>query len=509
MKTWKKSLTAVAVGATLAIGGMVGIEIFRDAQFAQAAQEIEDTRSQLADIEGLSKVFREVGKVVEPSVVQIQVRKKIEQPQSSIDEDQLRRFFPNLPRGFGGGSGGGVEIGTGSGVIVEVDGDTGYIVTNNHVAGDAEEMTITLADGRRIEDGKLVGADPKTDLAVVSIKAKHLLAAKWGDSAKLDRGDWVMAFGSPFGYVGSMTHGIISALNRNNVGILGANGYEDFIQVDAPINPGNSGGPLVNVRAQVIGINTAIATRSGGFQGIGFAIPSNQAKQVFEQLKAKGRVSRGWLGVSISNVDDPRNQGLAESFGYTEKTGVLVQSVLPETPAVGKLKAGDIITKLDGKAVDNVQQLRNVIAATPADTEITFTIFRDKTEHEVVVKLAEQPDDMMAAARGGGGGGSSGSASANIDELGLRLQTMTKELADRLNYTDAPTTGAVVISVKPDSLAERAGLRPGDIITQVDDTAIETAGDARQAIGKADLATGTRLYVTNGQGAHFIFIRSK
>ena len=187
---------------------------------------------------------------------------------------------------------------------MEVQGGSGFILTNNHVAGGATELTVTLSDGRVIKgnDVKVLGADAKTDLAVVKIKADHLIPAQWGDSDKLERGDWVMAFGSPFGYVGSMTHGIVSALHRQ-AGILAAQqGYENFIQVDAPINPGNSGGPLINIHGEVVGINTAIASRSGGFQGIGFAIPSNQAKFVYAGLKDHGKITRGWLGVSISDV---------------------------------------------------------------------------------------------------------------------------------------------------------------------------------------------------------------
>src|SRR5205814_1633677 len=183
---------------------------------------------------------------------------------------------------------------------------------NNHVAGGASEMTVTLSDGREIKGAKLLGADPKSDLAVVQIKADHLISAKWGDSDTLAKGDWILAFGAPFGYVGSMTHGIVSALNRSNVGILDRqNGYENFIQVDAPINPGNSGGPLVNLKGEVVGINTAIASRSGGFQGIGFAIPSNQAKPIYGILRDKGKVTRGWLGISISDVS--KSHELAKS----------------------------------------------------------------------------------------------------------------------------------------------------------------------------------------------------
>ena len=179
-------------------------------------------------------------------------------------------------------------------MILDVADGYGYILTNNHVAGGASSMVVTLSDGRIIKDATLVGADPKTDLAVVKIKADHLIAAKWGDSKELEPGDEILAFGSPFGYVGSMTHGIVSALHRQ-AHILGPAGYENFIQVDAPINPGNSGGPLVDLRGDVVGINAAIATVSGGFQGIGFAIPTEEARPIYEQLRTTGKIVRGWL----------------------------------------------------------------------------------------------------------------------------------------------------------------------------------------------------------------------
>ena len=267
----------------------------------------------------------------------------------------------------------------------------GYILTNNHVAGAAEEMIITLADGREIRNAKLLGTDPKTDLAVVEIKADRLSPAKWGNSDDLQKGDWIMAFGSPFGYVGSMTHGIVSALNRQ-AGILGAAGYESFIQVDAPINPGNSGGPLVNLHGEVVGINTAIASRTGGFQGIGFAIPSNQAKFVYGSLKDHGKVVRGWLGVAISDV--ARDPALAKSFGYTGAHGVLVGQTFAKTPATGKLQPGDIITAIDGKTVDSVQQLRNIVAVTPPNTELNFTVFREGKSKVLSVTIEEQPAEF-------------------------------------------------------------------------------------------------------------------
>ena len=356
MNPVRKSLAVALLAAGSLAGGFAGSMLVRDgganvarAQDAAPAPQQGNvserpavSEQDLAHVETLATVFRKVGKTIEPSVVNINVIKTVTASRPPAYDDMLRRFFPDgdgdgqpdLPEGFGppsgppGGGGEGrepMQQGTGSGVIMEVQGSDAYILTNNHVAGGATEILVTLADGRRIENGTVVGTDPKTDLAIIKVQADGLVAAPWGDSDRLEKGDWIMAFGSPFGYVGSMTHGIVSALNRR-AGILGTNGYENFIQVDAPINPGNSGGPLVNVRGEVVGINTAIASRNGGFQGIGFAIPSNQAKFVYEALKANGKVVRGYLGVKIGDVAE--RPELARSFGYEQPDG-LESSHLP------------------------------------------------------------------------------------------------------------------------------------------------------------------------------------
>jgi serine protease Do len=375
MNRLRKYLIATTIGGASVATFLVGSNFIDNVKFAHAAEQVQVTRQQLSTVTDLSNVFKAVGKAIAPSVVNIQVRKTIKGGANRVlpfDDDMLRRFFPDrdgdgepdLPPGMGGG-GDLEQVGTGSGVIMEVGDGVGYILTNNHVAGGASEMDITLSDGREIKNGKLLGADPKSDLAVVKIEADKLIPAKWGDSSQLDRGDWVLAFGSPFGYVGSMTHGIVSALNRH-AGILEQQqGYENFIQVDAPINPGNSGGPLVNLHGEVVGINTAIASRSGGFQGIGFAIPSNQAKYVYQSLKSSGHVTRGWLGVAITDVS--QSDEVVQSLGYTGSDGVLVEQTFPNTPADGKLKHGDIITKMAGNDVHDTQKLRNPIAMTPRD----------------------------------------------------------------------------------------------------------------------------------------------
>ncbi|MDB5355041.1 MAG: protease Do [Phycisphaerales bacterium] len=526
MNRLRKSALAIAIAGGAAGAWFGGSALVRDVAFAQQERSVENTREQLATAADLSSAFRNVGKVIEPSVVQIQVRKTVKGLHRGMpfDEDMLRRFFPNAPRGLqpapnnnGNGDENGAdpndespdgldqEVGTGSGVVMEVDGKSAYILTNNHVAGGATEMVVTLADGTQIRNAKLVGADAKSDLAVVKLNADHLLPAKWGDSSTLQKGDWVLAFGSPFGYVGSMTHGIVSALDRQ-AGILGKLGYEDFIQVDAPINPGNSGGPLVNLRGEVVGVNTAIASRSGGSQGIGFAIPSNEARFVYKSLKEHGKVTRGWLGVSISDVS--RDLPKAKSFGFNGASGVLVEQTFPNTPATGKLQDGDIIEAIDGKPVKNVLELRNAVAATPPHSDVKMTIFRDGKDTDITLKIGEQPEDPTAVAgsRSGPARGGPAGTPASSEALGMSFTNPTDELSEKYGFGDM-RNGALVTRVQPRSAAERAGIRPGDVITKVGNAPVNNAKEASNAIDKADAAKkGIRLYINSADGSRFVFV---
>ena len=520
----KKTMTAVLAAAVGVGGFMFGNGYVRDAQFARAQEQVQTSRAELARAEDLASVFRHVGKAVEPSVVNIRVSKAVTgnvHRSLPFDDETLKRFFPDrdgdgepdVPEGFGGG--GGPEgdfdqIGTGSGVIMEVDGSTGYILTNNHVAGHADEMTITLSDGRSIKDGKVVGADPKSDLAVVKIQADRLIPAKWGDSSKLQKGDWIMAFGSPFGYIGSMTHGIVSALNRD-VGILRSTmGYENFIQVDAPINPGNSGGPLVDVHGDVVGINTAIASTRGGFMGIGFAIPSNQAKFVYGALKKNGKVTRGWLGVAIASVSDARVTKLAESFGWDKTEGVFVQQVMEDTPASGKLQEGDVITAINGEEVKDVNALRNRIADTPPNQEVTLKVFRDKKTEDVKLKVGEQPENLAIASRRGGARGEEADVAPaeTKSTAGMVLGDLSDQNRERFSI-DEGVKGALVREVEQRSVAAKEGIRPGDVITKVGAKAVTNAKEAREALKEADLAKGVRLYVVGREGSRFAFIQTE
>ncbi len=513
MRKWRKSVFGVAAWAAVVLAGYMGYTYAQDRRFVMAENQREQIREGLANAAQLGNVFRQVGKVVEPAVVNINVVKKAPTgPQRlPFDEDTMRRFFPDrdgdgepdMPPGLDEQLAP-EQIGTGSGVIMDAAEGKGWIVTNNHVAGGAEELTITLHDGRKIRSARVVGTDPKTDLAVVEIQADRLPTARWGNSEELQKGDWILAFGSPFNFVGSMTHGIVSALNRQ-ADILGAGGYENFIQVDAPINPGNSGGPLVNLRGEVVGINTAIATRSGGFQGIGFAIPSNQAKFVYEQLRQKGKVVRGWLGVAIESVsEDP---GLARSFGYEGDTGVIVQDVIEGTPATGKLRRGDVITEVNGKPVENVYRLRTRIAALAPNEEARLRVFRDAKYSNIIVKLGEQPEELSAVRQPGMPPAPRNVQPDTGEALGIHYQTLTPQLAQRQGLD--VNQGAVITRIDRNSVAGReARLMPGDVVVEVGRTRIASAQDLTAALKGADLKKGVRMYVVNPRGSRYVFLQS-
>jgi len=500
-----------SLAAISAAGGVIGFNAIQSPSTAQAQTtqpKVQTTPQQLATIQDLSTVFKEVGKVMDPSVVNIRATKTVTNAsmQMPLNDPDIRRFF----RGFGDDQLGDAtpfgdndtplkQVGTGSGVIMEASNGVGYIVTNNHVAGNTSELMVTLSDGRVIKDAKLVGADPRTDIAVVEIKADHLIPAKWGDSGQLEPGDWVMAFGSPFGYLGSMTHGIVSALHRQ-AGILGTGGYENFIQVDAPINPGNSGGPLVNIHGQVVGINTAIASSSGGSQGIGFAIPSNQAKPIVDILKQKGKITRGWLGAEIQDV--AKAQDDASSLGFNSDHGVLIRGVLSGAPAAGQLKPGDVVTKLNNQPVKDADELRNAVALTEPGKTVTLGVYRNGKEQDVQVKLGELPENIADR---------SGRSTPNEEQrqapasFGMRLSDPNDAVTRQYNLGDQG--GAMVTAVQPNSPAYQAGIRSGDVITGINGQKVTSADQARNALSKADPKKGIRFDVSKKDGSQLLFLR--
>ena len=406
--------------------------------------------------------FAEVAKTVTPAVVNITTvtGEKVSEGRDVPDElrDRMEEFFggpggPSGPRGFRGPQGPGEPRGhrgggQGSGVIVSSD---GYVLTNNHVIDGAREVTVTLPDKREFK-GKIVGADPKTDLAVVKIEGQNLPTVAWGDATKLQVGEYVLAVGNPFGLNSTVTLGIVSALGRGRMGITQ---YEDFIQTDAAINPGNSGGALVNTRGELVGINTAIFSQTGGYQGVGFAVPTSMGKPIYESLIKTGKVVRGYLGVGIQDL----SQDLAKSFGLKDAKGALVSDVKEEGPAdQAGLKQGDVITSYQGSPVEDAVALQRLVTRTAVGTKVPVKVIRDGREKDLTVTIAEQPDYTRIA--------KADLAEADYAFAGVAVQDLDRETAKELGFK-GKTQGVVVTSVEPDSGAEKAGLMPGDVIREI------------------------------------------
>jgi serine protease Do len=386
------------------------------------------------------------------------------------------------------------ENSLGSGVIVSGD---GYIITNNHVIAKADEIKVLLNDNREFV-GKVVGTDPKTDLAVVKINGKDLPSIPWGNSDELEVGEYVLAIGNPFALNSTVTMGIVSATGRANVGIAD---YEDFIQTDAAINPGNSGGALVNVRGELIGINTAIFSRSGGYMGIGFAVPANMTRAVMDSLVKTGKVTRGWLGVSIQDI----TTNLAQEFGLSETKGALVSEVIPDSPAAAAgIKAGDVIVSYEGKSVDNPAVLRNLVAQTSVGKNAKVEILRDKKKQTLTIKIAEQPKEMTQSdAEETLEEESPGSSSALA---GLEVRNLTPEIARQLGLP-IKTKGVIITNVDPASPAAVAGVEPGDVILEINRKPVGSVADLKRLSSKLSKKDGALLLVVRQGGKKFIIIK--
>src|SRR5512134_3828475 len=390
MLTKKKFYASAAV--ILVLGVFVGLVLSSHVGIMSTLPAKSQISSKTIDIlTQLSEAQSEVAAAATPSVVNISttrvIKSREEAPFDLFDDPFFRRFFgdqfphPNIPKEH-------KEQSLGSGVIVS---DDGYIVTNNHVIEKAQEIKVLLLNKKDYK-AKLIGADPKTDIAVIKIEAKDLPALPWGDSNKLKVGEIVFAIGNPFGLNQTVTMGIISAVGRANVGIAD---YEDFIQTDAAINPGNSGGAMINARGELIGINTAILSRTGGYQGIGFAVPSSMARTVMENLIKFKKVVRGWLGVSIQDV----TSDLAEEFSVRDLKGALVSGVMKASPAdKAGIKQGDVILRFNGKDVEDTGHLRNMVSQSAIGTKVKVKLLRQKKEIEVEVSIAELPKKLGEAA---------------------------------------------------------------------------------------------------------------
>lgn len=434
--------------------------LFQGTVYAQKDQGLKSLKQ-------TGQAFRSVAQKVSPAVVFIKVEKETKNGSAAefsfpFDDDFFRRFFGTPPQGQQPRNKPQKrrEVGQGSGFLISSD---GYILTNNHVVGDADKVQVQLLDGREYE-AEIIGADPGSDLAVIKVDESQLPFLSLGDSDKLQVGDWVLAFGNPFGLSHSLTAGIVSAKGRSGIGL---NDYEDFIQTDAAINPGNSGGPLVNLDGEVVGINSAIFSRSGGYMGIGFAIPVNMAKQVKTQLIKHGEVRRGRLGVHIQDL----TADLAESFGLEQPKGVLVTKVVPDSPAeAAGLKQGDVILKINQDKTDDMAGLRNRVALIKPGTKVRLTVLREGRELVLNATIG-QLESTKAQSAGG---------SVTMPMFGLSLQNLTPELAERLGYQEEQ--GVLIAEVETGSAAARAGLNRGSLILEIDREQVHSVEQAKQLL---------------------------
>ncbi|MBN1490700.1 MAG: Do family serine endopeptidase [Phycisphaerae bacterium] len=480
--------------------------------YAVEKGKIQASSEELAKVEALSSVFRLVAKTARPSVVQIETVGPVRRPSTEELPDVLRRFLEQHR---------GIEVpepepdpeperGTGSGVII--DAENGYVVTNNHVVQNAEKIEVRLSDRRRLE-AKLLGTDPKTDLAVIQIKADRLHAAPLGDSDTMEVGDWVLAIGAPFGLDQTVSQGIISAVGRSNIGLN--LDYQDFIQTDAAINPGNSGGPLVNMRGEVIGINTAIKRNPllAGFVGIGFAIPSKMVKQYLPDLIAGREIERGYLGVRIQSLRE--QPGLAKTFGLQEDTGVLIEDILAGGPAAkAGLKVEDIILEYNGEPVRDNTDVSSRVAVTKPGTVVTMKVWRQDKAIDVEVTIGKQPEGFST--RGyldSEAGAEETDEAAEIEPLGMTVARLTPELIRKYRWDEQAAgaedlKGVIVVKVDPYGEAASLQIRPGELIVSIQGKPVNTPRDVVDAVDADALKEGIRMRVRSVQGSRWLLLQA-
>lgn len=474
----KKAILSIMIGVTV----ILGIVFF--SSYAMAESESEKVRM-------VPESFSALAEGKSSAVINVRTEKNIKggglvfrhfsrnpfgnnQPNQPQD-DLFERFFGGVPnRDF-------KQRSLGSGFIIGKD---GYIVTNNHVIENADQIKVILKDGKEY-DATIIGRDPSTDLALIKIKPeKELPVLEFGSSEKLKVGEWVVAIGSPFGLAHTVTAGIVSAKGR----VIGSGPYDDFIQTDASINPGNSGGPLLDMDGMVIGINTAIVA---GGQGIGFAIPIDLAKGVIEQLKGKGSVTRGWLGVGIQNLTEE----IAAYYGVEKQTGALVMEVFPGDPAEkAGIQVKDIIIEVNGKPVNSSHDLTGVIANIGVGEKVDIKVLRKGEEKVFTVMVAKRDDTPMADSRGSQSG----------NELGLHVSKITPEISRQFNVKSLK--GVIVTEVEPDSKGEQAGIAAGDIIMEVNRNSVDSVKEYSEEIGKVKKGEMIQLFIKR-QGSGFMVIK--
>ncbi|MDD2597729.1 MAG: Do family serine endopeptidase [Kiritimatiellae bacterium] len=449
-----------------------------------------------AAVVDFNKGFSAVAKEATPAVVFIEVEKNVPMRGMRQYGNFFDFFGEGLPQRFQNPRGGAPDIpqsskpprtykmmGQGSGFLISKD---GFILTNTHVVGDMDKITVKLADGREFP-AKRIGADPRTEVALIKIEADDLPFLKTGDINQLEIGEWVIAIGTPFGLNKTLTVGVVSAKGRTNIGITD---YEDFIQTDAAINPGNSGGPLLNIKGEVIGINTAIFSQSGGYMGIGFAVPIDMALEIKEHLVASGYVKRGYIGVYLNPGDV--TQEMARSFGHDQSGGVLIAEVMEDGPAAkAGIKSGDIIIELNGEKIKDNQSFRSNVARIMPNRKAEFIVIRDGKRKKVNIEVALMPGDDV----------SDESQEQILNKVGFKVQTLNAEIAEQLGYS--AEEGLVVTEVEQGSDAERQGLRKGMLILEVNRQSVKSLSEFEQAAQKGK---GERMLLRVKSGKATIFI---
>ncbi|MCI0697361.1 DegQ family serine endoprotease [candidate division KSB1 bacterium] len=504
---FKSNKRSLLIAAMLIIGFFSGLIFAAHWEFTPASMSQDKTKAQppsltaaqgRALLQQFSAAFEEAASRVNPSVVPIFSEQVVENRNPfSMRNDQFREFFGDdfFRRFFGNPQGGNDERqkirGLGSGVIVSKD---GYILTNNHVIREADKVTVMVSENKKYT-AKVIGADPQTDLAVIKIAASDLPAATLGNSDDVRIGQWVIAVGNPFELLHTVTAGIISAKGRSSVGLAA---YEDFIQTDASINPGNSGGALADLDGNVIGINTAISSPSGGNVGIGFAIPINMAKKIMDELVTKGKVTRGYLALMPQDVDE----NLAKGLNLKTTAGALVGDVTSDGPAdKAGIQRGDIITGFNGKKVENSNQLRAIVADAEPGSTAKVVLLRNGREMALPVVLGERPKEFADR----GASEPEEPEAQTGEKLGLSLQTLTPEIARQLSYQNED--GVVVGGVTAGSPADDAGLRRGDLIKEVNRSEVTSVQQFTRAVGRLQSGDSAVLLVRRGQNTFYAAIQ--
>lgn len=486
--SWKVLLTVGLISL------LTGLLIASSLPTHSKSQALESKVSKATSpVEGRPGSFAGLVKALKPAVVNISTTQVIKRrgrgmpgaPGHEFDpfrdffgDEFFDRFFRDMPQ---------KDLkrkSLGSGFIISKD---GYILTNTHVVENATEIKVSLTD-EKVYDAEVVGRDAKTDIALIKIKANgDLPTVPLGDSEELEVGDWVLAIGNPFGLDQTVTAGIVSAKGR----MVGAGPYDNFIQTDASINPGNSGGPLFNTKGEVVGINSMIFSPSGGNVGIGFAIPINMAKDLLPQLKEKGKVTRGWLGVVIQHV----TPDLAESFGLSKEKGALVSDVVKDSPAEASgIKRGDIVLRFNGKDIDKMNSLSRFVAATPVGKEVELVILREGKEIKLKVKIGEMKEEGEVLAEKG------------EKDLGMSVQDITPEVARYFSLED--TAGVIVTEIEPDSAAANAGIARGDIIKEANRVPVKNLSDYKRAL-KTVKGKSVLLLLKRGDSTLFVTLKVK